>query len=284
MQPPPTAATRLYALLGDPVEHSVSPVMQNAAMRERGADAIYVALRCDRQSVGPLVRALCRAGGGGNVTVPHKGAAAECLERPSEHVQRTGACNTFWGDDGVVCGDNTDVDGFRQAASVLVPDLGGTTTLIVGAGGAAAAAAYALMKARAASVILMNRSPDRARLLARRLDPDGRVIRVATAAAELAGASVDLVVNASSAGIRTDDPVPIDLSTLARVGAALDLIYRLGQPTQFVRHARRHGVPAADGTGMLIAQGAAAFRNWFGGDPPVAAMTAALELMRASPH
>ncbi|MGH7465697.1 MAG: shikimate dehydrogenase, partial [Longimicrobiales bacterium] len=87
----PSAATRLFTLLGDPVGHSVSPIFQNAAISERGIDAVYVALRCDRTSVGPLIRAISRAGGGGNVTIPHKAAAAECIEQPTEHVRLTGA-------------------------------------------------------------------------------------------------------------------------------------------------------------------------------------------------
>ena len=271
-----SAATRLYLLLGDPVRHSVSPLFQNAAMREYGFDALYAALRCDRQSVGPLIRALCRAGGGGNVTVPHKSAAAECIERPTSHVRRTGACNTFWGEDGAVCGDNTDVEGFRHAAAALLPELAGTTALIIGAGGAAAAAACALLDAGAAAITLINRSPDRARLLAARLDPGHGVVDVITSVRDVAGAHIDLVVNASSVGLHDDDPVAFDLSVPGRVRAALDVVYRRGGDTPFVRRARDLGISAADGTEMLIAQGAAAFARWFRTAPPLDAMRAAL--------
>ncbi|HEX2166197.1 MAG TPA: shikimate dehydrogenase [Longimicrobiales bacterium] len=279
-----TAATRLFVLLGDPVGHSVSPLFQNAALRERGIDAVYTALGCDRQSVGPLIRALCRANGGGNVTIPHKAAAAECIERPSPQVTRTGACNTFWGEDGVVCGDNTDVEGFRHAASQLHPDLNGVRSLIIGAGGAAAAAACALIDSGAASITLINRSPDRARVLASRLDPDGRIVNVITSVHDVAGASFDLVVNASAAGLRDDDPVPFDLSTLARTGAAIDVVYRQSGSTPFVRHARRLGIRAADGTEMLIAQGASAFARWFGGEPPLDVMRNALRAEPPTPQ
>ena len=122
----PGATTRLFLLLGDPVEHSLSPRFQNAAIRAAGIDATYAALRCDAQSVPHLIRALGRAGGGGNVTVPHKTIAAQCIERPTDAVTRTGACNTFWGDEGVVCGDNTDVAGFAHAAAQLVALEGAT--------------------------------------------------------------------------------------------------------------------------------------------------------------
>lgn len=273
----PTAATRLFLLLGDPVAHSVSPIFQNAAILDRGIDALYAALHCDRMSLGPLIRALCHAHGGGNVTIPHKAAAAECIERPSANVARTGACNTFWGEAGMVCGDNTDVEGFRYAASQVLSELTGATSLIIGAGGAAAAAACALLDAGAASITLINRSPDRARVLSHRLDPEGRVVRVITSVKDVAGESMDLVVNASAIGLSNDDPIPIDLSTLARTRAAIDVVYRPDGSTPFVRHARKHGIRAADGTEMLLAQGAAAFTRWFGGESPVDVMRAALD-------
>jgi shikimate dehydrogenase len=272
----PTAATRLFLLLGDPVGHSVSPVFQNAVLRERGIDAVYTALPCDRQSIGPLVRALCRAGGGGNVTIPHKAAAAECVERPSVHVTRTGACNTFWGEEGTVCGENTDVAGVRHAAALLLPELEGITALIVGAGGGAAAAACALLDAGAAGITLINRSPDRARGLAARLDPDGTTVRSITSVHHIMGGVVDLVVNASSVGLRDDDPIAFDLGALAHIRAVLDIVYRRDRTTPFVRHARKLGIPAADGTEMLLAQGAAAFARWFGGEPPIESMRRAL--------
>lgn len=263
-------------LLGEPVGHSLSPAFHNAAMQHCGIDAVYVALPCDRQSVGPLIRALCRAGGGGNVTIPHKAAAAECIERPSEFVRRTGACNTFWGDDGIVCGDNTDVAGFAHAAALLMPDLRGATSLILGAGGAAAAAACALIDAGAGKVTVMNRSPDGARALASRMDPAGAVVRVTTSVSELVGSAVDFVVNASSVGLRDGDQIPFDLSILRGVSAVLDVVYRRDRDTPFVQHARSLGIAASDGREMLVSQGAAAFRQWFAMEAPTSVMRAAL--------
>ncbi|MBR9990592.1 MAG: shikimate dehydrogenase [Gemmatimonadetes bacterium] len=263
-------------LLGDPVAHSVSPIFQNAAIRDRNIDAVYTALPCDRQAVGPLIRALCRAGGGGNVTVPHKAAAAECIDRPTAAVTRTGACNTFWGVDGTVHGDNTDVAGFRHAALLLLPDLTGISALIIGAGGAAAAAACALLDAGASAVSIFNRSPDRASVLAARLDRGGGVIRVITSVNDIAGADIDLIVNASSVGLSDHDPLPLDLSRLGTTRAVLDIVYRHDRATPFVSHARKLAIPAADGTEMLVAQGAAAFGLWFNVEPPIDLMREAL--------
>lgn len=271
-----TARTRVFAVLGDPVAQSQSPVFQNAAMRHLGIDAVYVALRCDQGTVAPLIRALCQAGGGGNVTAPHKATAAAYVERPSPLVERTGACNTFWSEGGVVCGDNTDVEGVRFTAARLLPQLHGCRALVLGAGGAASAALCAMLDAGASRVTLLNRSPERAAKLAMRLDPDLRSTEVAASTDFVDGRDFDLVINATSLGMSSADPLPLDLSRPGRVGAAIDIICRPGGETAWVRHARGVGIIAADGTEMLLAQGAAAFSRWFGVDPPLAEMRAAL--------
>src|SRR5690606_26813111 len=94
-----TSESRVLALLGDPVQHSASPRIQNAALERAGLDGVYVALRCGPDDVVGLMRGLARAGGGGNVTLPHKERAAGMLDVASDAVRRTGACNTFWGDE-----------------------------------------------------------------------------------------------------------------------------------------------------------------------------------------
>src|SRR5688500_10278670 len=101
--------TRVFAILGDPVSHSLSPAMHNAAFRALGLDAVYVPLPCKADDVPVLLGSLARAGGGGNVTVPHKEAAARAVDRLEPLAQALGACNTFWGDDGGAAGGNTDV-------------------------------------------------------------------------------------------------------------------------------------------------------------------------------
>lgn len=252
-------------------------MFQNAAIQHAGHDAFYAALRCDAQSIGPLIRALCRANHGGNITIPHKAIAADCIERPSALVKRTGVCNTFWGEDGVICGDNTDVEGVRRAVASLLPSVEGANVLIVGAGGAAAAAACALMDAGAADIAITNRSPDRARALAARLDREGRVMRAIIATDQIAGTDIDLVINASSVGLQEGDALPFDLARLGRVTAALDLVYRRDRSTPFVRQARKLGIAAADGTEMLLGQGAAAYEHWFKQKAPLDVMRNALK-------
>ena len=161
-----TATTRLFALLGDPIGHSLSPLFQNAAIAESGRDAVYVALRCDSKSVPGLVRGISLGGGGGNVTLPHKEMAARAVDRRTAAVQRTGACNTFWALDDVVWGDNTDVYGVATAVrSLLGESASDKRVLILGAGGSARAALVAMMDEGAREVIVANRTVARANSL-----------------------------------------------------------------------------------------------------------------------
>lgn len=276
------AGTRVLTLLGDPVDHSLSPRFQNAAIEAAGVDAVYVALRCDGERVVELARALAHAGGGGNVTLPHKARAAAALEVRSRDVERTGVCNTFWLENGRVHGDNTDVEGFGAAARSLIGSPAGARVLVLGAGGAARAAVLALLDARADGIHVLNRTPGRARALVEALDARGRRAAALEEAARVGREGYDLVVNATSLGLRADDPLPLALDRPVRVGAVLDLTYRAGSAepgasTAWVRAARARGLPARDGTEMLLHQGAASFRRWFSGlEPDVDRMRRAL--------
>ncbi|MFI5208545.1 MAG: shikimate dehydrogenase family protein, partial [Gemmatimonadales bacterium] len=113
-------STRLLAVAGDPVAHSLSPAMHNAAIAALGLDAVYVAARTTPRAFPGLVHALLEAGGALNVTVPFKRQAAGLVDHPTELVTRTGACNTIWGTGDDARGDNTDVAGVRSAAVALL--------------------------------------------------------------------------------------------------------------------------------------------------------------------
>jgi shikimate dehydrogenase len=277
VSPAPTAATRLFALLGDPVSHSLSPRFQNAALRALGLDAVYVALRCAADDVPGLIRGVARAGGGGNVTVPHKAVAAAAVDRPSDAVLRTGACNAFWLEDGAVHGDNTDVAGVLEAVRALLGRLpAGARVLLLGAGGAASAAVCALADAGAERIVIANRTVERAEALAQRFRAPGVRIDVAGSVDALAGDHFDLAINSTSLGLKPGDALPLDPDAPGPVvGAALDLVYAAGE-TRWVHALRARGLPAADGKEMLVQQGAAAFRRWWGMEPPLDVMRAAL--------
>lgn len=273
----PSASTRLFALLGDPVSHSLSPTFQNAALRALGLDGVYVALRCAAADVPGLVRALARAGGGGNVTVPHKAAAARAVERRTEAVEATGACNCFFLDDGAVCGDNTDVHGLSAAVRALLGrPPAGARVLVVGAGGAARAAVYALAREGAERIVVVNRTVDRAREVAERFGGPGTRIETAESAESLTSDAFDLALNATSLGLHAGDPLPLPVDGGPRIAAALDLVYARGGETPWVRAMREAGIPSADGTEMLLHQGAEAFRRWWRIDPPLDVMRVAL--------
>jgi shikimate dehydrogenase len=275
--PSPTSATRLFALLGDPVSHSLSPVFQNAALRALGLDGVYVALRCAHGDVPGLLRGIARAGGGGNVTVPHKEIAAASVDRLGPAAEATGAVNCFWMQGGEVWGDNTDVDGLRAAIRVLLGrTVAGGRVLVAGAGGAARAAVYVLLHSGAERVGVLTRLAERARDLSARFGAPPRLDIVESVEA-LGTESFDLAVNATSLGLREDDPLPFPMDAGLRIEAALDLVYARGGETPWVRAMRHAGIPAADGTEMLLHQGAAAFRRWWDREPPIKAMRAALK-------
>lgn len=265
---------RLFALLGWPVEHSLSPAIHAAAFRELGIDAAYVPVPVRREELDGVLPALARAGGG-NVTVPHKEEAARLVDRPSAAVRRTGACNCFWPEEGGVAGDNTDVGGFRAAVEAWPPTrLSRARVLLLGAGGAARAVVAACQDAGAQSVEIWNRTTERARALVRaaRESAPG-------AAAELtvrerrgdAAGPYDLVVNATSLGLRPDDPLPLELDDV-RADAAFDLVYGEDDGTRWTRHARGAGIPARDGLEMLVRQAGLSLRRWLDEEPPLEAM------------
>lgn len=275
MRRPITAETRLIALLGDPVRHSLSPIFQNAAIQAAGLDAAYLALRCSPSSLPSLLHGIAAAGGAGNITVPYKEAAASAIARPTDAVVRTGACNTFWYEDDAIHGDNTDVVGFLTALELLLGGSpAGARVLLLGAGGSATAVVHALASARASEIVVTNRTRDRATALCERMAIE-KVQLQERSIGSVGSESFDLVVNATSVGLRPEDPFPLDLDSGPTFSAAFDLVYAPGR-TRWVNALRSRGVPAEDGLEMLLHQGAAAFERWFGIEAPLQAMRGSL--------
>lgn len=274
--PLPSATTRLIALLGDPVAHSLSPTFQNAALRAAGLDGVYVALRSDADAFAALLHGIAAAGGAGNVTLPHKERAAHLVHCPTDAVRRTGACNTFWLHKGRLHGDNTDVHGVASAVSALLGQPAhGARVLLLGAGGAARAALCALLDQGVAEVVIHNRTPARAAELVRAFEGANAKLSLLNRPERLAASPFDLIVNATSLGLRAGDALPLPADLALRAGAGLDLVYAPNE-TAWVRHLRGRGIPAADGLEMLLRQGAAAFERWWDCAAPLEAMRAAL--------
>lgn len=264
-----SASTRLLAVIGDPVEHSLSPAMQNAACRTLGLDAVYVAMRCPPAALPGLLTAFAAVGAAGNVTVPHKEAAERCLMRKTDLCARVGACNTFWSERGQLVGDNTDVAGVLASLRELGAE-GAPQWLLLGTGGAARAVAIAAAEARAALRVL-SRDPRRAEQFAewaRSRGTDAHVVR--------GNHTPDVAINATPLGLKDSDPLPLDPNRSQGLRAALDLVYAPGE-TRWVRALRAAGVKAQDGREMLVQQGAAAFSHFFpGAEAPMEVMRAAV--------
>lgn len=258
-------------LLGHPVSHSLSPRFQNAALRAAGIPLTYEALDVAPGALAGVADELAGANASGNVTIPHKEAFAARCARLSPLARRCGAVNTFWHEEGVLVGDNTDVGGVDAIARALLGEgVAEARIALLGAGGSAAAVLAAAERWGGARVRLYNRTMDRARALASRF---GALVEVVPSLDD-ALADATLVVNATPVGLRDDD-MPAPVAALPRGAAVFDLVYRAGE-TAWVRAARDAGHRSADGEGMLVEQGALSFERWFGVSPDRDAMWRAL--------
>lgn len=256
-----------FAILGDPVAHSASPAMQSAAMRALGLPAVYVALRPHASGVAEVMRALIRTGGGGNVTLPFKREAAAAADIRTARVERLGVANTFWGEDGTLHADNTDVDGVLESLAGLGVDDGGSW-LLIGTGGSARSVAAAAVE-RGASLVIRSRETARAQEFGAWLASIGGTVATDASACSVA-------INATPLGMKPGDALPADVRLLPKLQAALDLVYVTGG-TAWVHAARDAGLHATDGRTMLLGQGVAAFRRWFPTrKPPTEIMRATL--------
>ena len=268
-----SAKTRLLVVLGDPVDHSLSPAMHNAACRALGLDAVYVALRVSEAGLPAALAAQVATGGAGNVTVPHKEAVEGSVARKTDLCARVGACNTFWTDDGGLVGDNTDVFGVRKALEQLGDGALGQRWLVIGTGGSARATAVAAADA-GATLWVRSRNGARAADFAKWASGIG----VRTEVAPVGGRTeVDIAINATPLGLASNDPLPADPKELPGLRHALDLVYARGE-TRWAQALRKAGVVVRDGREMLVQQGAAAFERFFPGTAaPIDVMRAAVQ-------
>ncbi len=260
--------TRLV-LLGHPVGHSLSPRIQNAALRSAGIPLEYVALDVAPRDLPAMLDTLIAEGAGGNVTIPHKEAVAGRATL-TPLAQRAGAVNTFWVEGHTLRGDNTDVAGFDAAVRALLGGPPSGVIAILGAGGAAAAVLAAAEQWGGVTALIHGRDRERVARLCARFPG---IARPAPSLAE-AVAHAKLLVNASPVGMSGDDH-PVSLDLVPPKAAVIDLVYRVGG-TAWSREAAARGHRACDGLPMLIEQGAAAFERWFGERADRAAMWRAL--------
>ena len=233
--------------------------MQNAAFAEAGLDWRYLKLPVPPELFDETIRALPASGYRGvNVTIPHKEAALAVADSASDAARAIGAANTLTFEDGAIAADNTDAGGLT-ASLPLDPD--GMSALVLGAGGAGRAAAWALREA-GASVVVWNRTPERARALAEDLGVE----------AVEAPREADIVVNATSVGLSPEDRIEdLPVAWIDQPQMAVELVYG-NHETPFAAWADGIGAQLVDGLEILVRQGALSFERWTGRMAPLDAM------------
>jgi shikimate dehydrogenase len=266
----PGGATRVAGIIGDPVSHSRSPAIHNAAFAALGLDWVFVAFRVP---MGAAVRALDGVRAldiaGLSVTMPHKRDAAEACDELTPTASALGAVNTVVARDRVLLGDSTDGEGLVRSLRDEGVDPAGARILVLGAGGAARAIVHAL-GAHGADVTVAARRRDAAESAAA-LAPRARVLDLDQAGPALA--QCDVVVNATPLGMRGERP-PFPADSLAGLALVLDTVYHPLE-TPLLAEARARGVACANGLGMLVHQAAIAFETLTGATAPLDVMRAA---------
>lgn len=276
--------TQVLGIIGDPVAHSMSPLMHNAALAAGGFDAVYVPWRVTAAHLTTAVRGLEALGVRGvNVTVPHKEAVASCLTQLDETAAQLGSVNTLVrGHHNGFKGYNTDGAGLVKA---LREDEGlqiqGRRVMLLGAGGAARAAAVALAAAKCGELIIVNRDVARAQALAALVKQQQPAAAVTARKwteldALLAQQAPDVVVQGTSLGLQGEDVAAmLPWQRLAAETFFYDMLYSSTE-TPWVAQARQQGLAAADGKTMLARQGELGFALWWGQAPPAGVMQQAL--------
>jgi shikimate dehydrogenase len=257
-------------VIGWPVEHSRSPLIHRYWLKRYGIDGAY-----EKEAVRPeeLARFLGLLGAhgyaGANVTLPHKEAALQLSSVADEAARTIGAANMLWLDKaGRLCASNTDAYGFITNLNAEAPDWnkGRRPVTVLGAGGAARAILHGLLREGASSILLANRTRDRAEALAQHFGPAVRVVDWEDRHRALTGCG--LLVNATSLGMTGKDPLDVDLAALPTDAVVADIVYSPLE-TKLLAAARERGNRVVDGLGMLLHQAVPGFACWFGVRPEV---------------
>ena len=271
-----TGKTRLLAVIGAPIGHSLSPIIQNAALHAAGLDYVYAALPVRADALSSAVRGLCNAGiAGFNVTIPFKTEIIPLLDALSEDARRIQAVNTVVIEDGRMVGHNTDVVGFLAGFAERGIALTGKKAVLIGAGGAARAALWGLLRSGISSVVIGVRNASKGAALAADFAADGdvRAVSFDDSAWIAACSDADLVVQTTPLGMtpHTEEMPPVDAAVINPSAVVYDLIYTPAE-TRFLREARARGCETINGETMLVAQGAEAFSLWTGVRPDMELM------------
>ncbi len=270
--------TSLCGLIGDPVEHTMSPIMHNAAFSEIGIDFLYIPFRVKKEELGKAIEGMRALNIKGlNVTIPHKVDVIQFLDRLDPLAEKIGAVNTIVNNDGFLSGYNTDASGFLQALLERGIEPEGENVVILGAGGASRAISFILAD-RGAYLVILNRLEefDWAKELAGRISQvfDQEITALELNKENLAGVlgKADILVNATSVGMSPNiDEIPVDPQLLRTDLVVYDIVYNPIK-TRLLREAEAAGAKTIGGLDMLVWQGALAFEKWTGQKAPAELM------------
>ena len=264
---------KTYCIIGDPIQHSLSPGMQNAAFAALGLNCTYIAFRVPAGELKESVESLRSINiSGFNVTVPHKIEVMKYLDELDASAKKAAAVNTVNNIEGILKGYNTDIDGFIEPLRRRHVDFHGMQVLLLGAGGAARAVAAALaQESGVARVIIANRDVQKAKDLAR--IGSGLGLKCETLPLEKAqdvSPECDIIVNATTIGLK-NEPSVIDRDHIKKGSLVYDIVYR-PIVTDLIENAKYAQATVVYGYEMLIEQGAKAFEIWTGLPAPREAM------------
>ena len=267
---------KTFAVIGDPIDHSLSPNIHSAVFRELNLDCSYIAYRIPKGELEEGIAGLKKIEiDGFNVTIPHKIEMMKYLDKIDESCSLIGAVNTVVNKDGILKGYNTDMDGFLEPFKKKKLNITDTKILLLGAGGAARAIVAGLAKEKAKSVTIANRTLENAKNLsefAKKIGLDTNVIKI-----EDVGKSAkdyDIIINATSIGLK-NEPSPISLEGINEKTIVYDIVY-MPMNTDFIKKAKEHGAIVIFGYEMLLGQATRAFEIWHDMEAPYNAMKKAL--------
>jgi shikimate dehydrogenase len=263
------SATPTACVIGWPVGHSRSPAIHRFWLAELGIAGDYVPVAVVPEEIVAFLNSFAASGYvGGNVTVPHKEAAFAAVSEMDAEARAIGAVNTLWIDDGKLIGSNTDSFGFLANLDEAVEnwDKSPEAAVVLGAGGAARAVVFALRERGFAPIHLVNRTLERAELLAERFGQAVRPAGWGSAGRLLREAS--LLVNTTTLGMKGNPSPELDLGALPGDAVVTDLVY-VPLETPLLAAAKARGLRTANGLGMLLHQAVPGFERWFGKRPSV---------------
>ena len=265
-----------FAVIGDPIDHSLSPNIHSAAFREMDLDSSYIAYRIPKGELAEGIEGLKKIKiDGFNITIPHKIEMMKYLDKIDESCSLIGAVNTVSNKDGVLKGFNTDMDGFLEPFKKKELKIADTKVLLLGAGGAARAIVAGFAKEKAKSITIANRTLEKASALsefAKSIGLDANLIKIEDI--KESAKDYDIIVNATSIGLR-NEPSPIVFDGINEKTIVYDIVY-MPMNTDFIKKAKENKATIIYGYEMLLGQAIRSFEIWHGIEAPYNAMKKAL--------